>query len=220
MGKESAGISLEAVRFVAHQVAALDAFEIAIVVGGGNFFRGRDFPTLTRVKIDRVGMLATVMNGIILAEGIAEAGRAVRVVGPDHVSGCVEAYRSSQASSWLREGKVVICTGGTGVAFFTTDTAAVLRACELDCDVVLKGTPPDGACGIYSADPKKDAGATFFPRITYEDAIARKLGVMDATAFALARENRVPIIVFSLRDAIASVLAGACQHTIVVPDEK
>ena len=161
-----------------------------------------------------MGMLATVMNCLVLEAAIERAGRAgAHAVGAGHAAVC-ETYYRQRALKHLGKGRVVLLAGGTGNPFFTTDTTAVLRAAELDCDAVLKATNVDG---VYSADPKKDPKAKRYDQLSHQEAIERDLKVMDATAFALARENRMPIIVFSIAEqgAIEAVLRGKGRATIV-----
>jgi uridylate kinase len=189
---------------------------IGVVVGGGNILRGVDVSTqgLSRPTGDAMGMLATVMNALVLEAAIERGGVACRAMSALAMPQVCETYERQRALRHLDDGRIVIFAGGTGNPFFTTDTTAVLRAAEMGCDVVLKATNVDG---VYSADPKKDKQAKRFDRLTHQDAIDRNLKVMDATAFALARENGMPIIVFSIREeeAIASVLRGSGRSTFV-----
>jgi uridylate kinase len=161
-----------------------------------------------------MGMLATVMNALALEAAIAQAGGSARTLSAIAVPQVCESYSRQRALKLLSEGHIVIFAGGTGNPYFTTDTTAVLRGAEMNCDAVLKATNVDG---VYSADPKKDPKATRYERLSHSEAIERNLKVMDATAFALARENRMPIIVFSIADAkaVESVLRGAGRATVV-----
>jgi uridylate kinase len=169
---------------------------------------------LDRAHADYVGMLATVMNALALQAAIQRAGQPTRVLSAIPMPTVCEAYIRDKALDHLDKGRVVICAGGTGNPFFTTDTTAVLRAAEMECDAVLKATDVDG---VYSADPKKDPKAKRYDRITLKEAFDRDLKVLDATAFALARENSMPIIVFSIRvpGAIEAVLRGKGRATFV-----
>jgi len=190
--------------------------EIGVVVGGGNFLRGAQAASkaLARETADTMGMLATVMNGLALEAAIAQAGGSARTLSAIAVPQVCESYSRQRGLKLLSEGHIVIFAGGTGNPYFTTDTTAVLRGAEMGCDAVLKATNVDG---VYSADPKTDPKATRYERLTHSEAIDRNLKVMDATAFALARENRMPIIVFSIADAkaVESVLRGVGRATTV-----
>jgi len=190
--------------------------EIGIVVGGGNIFRGVKISEqgIPRVTADMMGILATVMNALALESSLEKAGVMARTMSALVMPALCESYERRRALRHLQQGRIVILAAGTGNPFFTTDTTAVLRAAEIGADVVLKGTDVDG---VYSADPKKDSKAQRYERLTHQEAIARNLKVMDTTAFALARENRMPIIVFSIREqgAIAAVLRGKGRFTVV-----
>ena len=190
--------------------------EVGVVVGGGNFLRGAQAASkaLARETADTMGMLATVMNGLALEAAIAQAGGSARTLSAIAVPQVCESYSRQRGLKLLSEGHIVIFAGGTGNPYFTTDTTAVLRGAEMGCDAVLKATNVDG---VYSADPKTDPKATRYERLTHSEAIDRNLKVMDATAFALARENRMPIIVFSIADAkaVESVLRGVGRATTV-----
>jgi uridylate kinase len=189
---------------------------IAVVVGGGNLIRGAEEAGawLSRPTADAMGMMGTVMNALVLEAALERAAVPARAMSALSMPQVCETYERQRALRHLEDNRIVVFAGGTGNPFFTTDTTAVLRAAEMDCDAVLKATNVDG---IYSADPKKDPAATRYDRLTHEEAIRRELKVMDATAFALARENRMPIIVFSIREpgAIAAVLDGKGRATFV-----
>ena len=189
---------------------------IGLVVGGGNLIRGAEEASawLSRPTADAMGMMGTVMNALVLEAALERAGVQARCMSALNMPQVCETYERQRALRHLEDGRVVVFAGGTGNPFFTTDTTAVLRAAEMACDAVLKATSVDG---VYSADPKKDPKAERYERLTHEDAIRRDLKVMDATAFALARENRMPIIVFSIREpgAIAAVLGGKGRFTLV-----
>ncbi|HWM82827.1 MAG TPA: UMP kinase [Pseudolabrys sp.] len=190
--------------------------EVAVVIGGGNIFRGVEVSArgVPRPVGDTMGMLATVMNALVLEAAIERQGIEARTLSALVMPSVCESYNRPRALKHLNKGRIVLLCAGTGNPFFTTDTTAVLRAAELDAGAVLKATNVDG---IYSADPKKDPNATRYAHLTHQQAIERDLRVMDAAAFALARENRMPIIVFSLAEAgaIASVLRGQGRSTIV-----
>ncbi|MGE3150101.1 MAG: UMP kinase [Pseudorhodoplanes sp.] len=191
---------------------------LCVVVGGGNFVRGVQMASeaLPRPAADALGMLATVMNALALGHALARAGGSARVLSALAMPQVCETFERQRALRYLEDDHIVVFAGGTGNPFFTTDTTAVLRAGEMGCDAVLKATNVDG---VYSADPKKDPKAVRYDRITHQDALDRGLKVMDATAFALARENAMPIIVFSIAEprAIEQILRGAARGTIVGP---
>ncbi len=189
---------------------------IGVVVGGGNVLRGVEVAAqgVSRPTADAMGMLATVMNALVLEAAIERAGAPARTMSALAMPQVCETYERQRALRHLDDNRVVIFAGGTGNPYFTTDTTAVLRAAEMSCDAVLKATNVDG---VYTADPKKDKTAQRYERLTHQEAFARELKVMDATAFALARENRMPIIVFSILEpgAIKAVLSGTARATIV-----
>jgi uridylate kinase len=189
---------------------------LAVVVGGGNIFRGVSVSEqgTPRVTGDTMGMLATVMNALALESAIERSGLPARTMSALGMAQVCETYERRRALRHIEQGRVVLLAGGTGNPFFTTDTTAVLRAAELGAEAVLKATDVDG---VYSADPKQDRTAKRYERLTHQEALERNLKVMDSTAFALARENRMPIIVFSILDkgAIAAVLRGEGRSTVV-----
>ena len=215
---EGFGIRQATIDRVAADLVAARALgtSIGVVVGGGNMFRGVEISAngVSRVTGDALGMLATVMNALVLEAAIERAGAPARTLSALTMPTVCETYSRQRALRHLGKTRIVLLAAGTGNPFFTTDTAAVLRASELNGEAVLKATNVDG---VYSADPNKDASARRFERLTHQEAIERDLKVMDATAFALARENRIPIIVFSIREpgAIAAVLAGKGRATLV-----
>jgi uridylate kinase len=218
MGPGSFGIDQPTLERIAKDLVATQALCVAvgIVVGGGNIFRGVKVSKsgIPRVTGDLMGMLATVMNALALETAIAQAGAQVRTMSALAMPAVCETYERAQALRYLAEGRMVIFAGGTGNPFFTTDTTAVLRAAEINAEAVLKATDVDG---VYSADPKIDKTATRYDSLTFQEALTRNLKVMDQTAFALAQENRMPIIVFSIRDpgAIEAVLRGKGRGTVV-----
>ena len=193
--------------------------EIAIVVGGGNLIRGARIAQagwIDRATGDSLGMMATVMNSLAIETALNAAGVPARTMSAVSMPTICETYARQPALHHLDKGQVVVLAGGTGNPFFTTDTAAVLRAAELRCDAVLKATQVDG---VYSADPKKDPSATRYDRITHDDAIERDLKIMDTAAFALARENRLSIVVGSVHppSSVAAILTGEAPSTHVMP---
>ncbi len=192
--------------------------EVAVVVGGGNFFRGISGADkgIERARADSIGMLATVMNALALEQAVEAAGQASRALSAVPMPAVCQPYSRQAALNHLAKRRVVILAGGTGNPFFTTDTGAALRAAELSADAVMKATQVDG---VYTADPKKDPNARRYERLTHDEAIERNLGIMDTAAFALARENRIPIIVFSIagEGAISAALTGRGRATLVVP---
>jgi len=189
---------------------------LGVVVGGGNIFRGVEVSArgVSRTTGDTMGMLATVMNALALEAALERAGASARTLSALAMPQVCESYSRQRAVKHLDDGHIVVFGGGTGNPYFTTDTTAVLRAVEVGCDAVLKATNVDG---VYNADPKLDPQAKRFEALTHDDAIARRLRVMDATAFALARENHMPIIVFSIQDAgaVTAVLRGDSRATRV-----
>jgi uridylate kinase len=186
--------------------------QVAVVIGGGNIFRGVAGGSvgMDRATADYMGMLATVMNALALADTMNNVGLTARVMSAISIEQVVEPYVRPKALQYMEEGKVVIFAAGTGNPFFTTDTAAALRGAEIGAEMVLKATKVDG---VYSADPKKDPTATRYDKITFDEAMARNLGIMDATAFALCRDQKLPIKVFSI------VKPGALKRAVLGQDE-
>ncbi|MFZ0844870.1 MAG: UMP kinase [Pseudolabrys sp.] len=204
-------------RLAADLVAAAKlGVELGVVVGGGNIFRGVEVSErgVPRTVGDTMGMLATVMNCLVLEAAIERAGREARTLSALAMTAVCETYNRKRAQKNLSKGRVVLLAAGTGNPFFTTDTTAVLRAAELGCHAVLKATNVDG---VYTADPKKDPKATRYDKLSHQEAIEKDLRVMDSTAFALARENHMPIIVFSIAEkgAVEGVLRGKGRATII-----
>jgi len=218
MGEDAYGINRLTLERMCREIAEVNASgtELAVVIGGGNIFRGvaGGAAGMDRATADYMGMLATVMNSLALQDGLRQAGVNARVQSALNIEQVVEPYIRPKALRYLEEGKVVIFAAGTGNPFFTTDTAAALRGAEIGAEIVLKATKVDG---VYSADPKKDPLATRYQRIHFDEAIARNLGVMDATAFALCRDQRLPIKIFSILKpgALARVVAGEDEGTLV-----
>ncbi len=194
-------------------------FEIAVVIGGGNIIRGARMSAagwIDRPTADSMGMLGTVMNSLAVETALNAAGVPARTMSAVSMPTICETYARQPALHHLDKGQVVVLAGGTGNPFFTTDTAAVLRAAELRCDAVLKATQVDG---VYSADPKKDPSAIRFDRLTHDEAIAKDLKVMDTAAFALARESKLSIIVGSVHapSSVTALLQGKVPSTVVAP---
>ena len=217
-GPNDFGIHAPTIEAIVKDLLAARALGITIgvVVGGGNLIRGAEEAGawLSRPTADAMGMMGTVMNALVLESAIERAGVPARSMSALSMPQVCETYERQRALRHLEDNRIVIFAGGTGNPFFTTDTTAVLRAAEMGCDAVLKATNVDG---VYSADPNKDPKAQRYDRLTHQEAIQRELKVMDGTAFALARENRMPIIVFSIREAgaIAAVLGGKGRATFV-----
>jgi uridylate kinase len=219
MGEQSFGIDQDVLKGVARAIAGVAnrGIEVAVVVGAGNIFRGAQARGMDRATGDYVGMLATVMNAVTLQEAIERFGVTTRVQSAIPMSQLAEPYIRRRAIRHLEKGRVVIFGAGTGNPFFTTDTAAALRSMEIGADVLLKATKVDG---IYDKDPKKHADAKRYKTLTFTDALKGDLNVMDATAFALCRDNEMPIIVFNMTtpDNIGLVLSGEAVCTQVVRD--
>lgn len=199
MGNKQFGIDPQAIQHYADEIKAIHALgvEIAIVIGGGNIFRGlqADDSGIERVTGDYMGMLATVMNGMALQSVLEKNGMQTRLVTALNITEVAEPYIRRRAVRHLQKGRIVIFGAGTGNPYFTTDTAASLRAIEIEAQAVLKGTRVDG---IYTADPEKDKNAVKYNTITFDEVLQKKLNVMDLTAFTLCRENNLPIVVFDI----------------------
>ena len=218
MGDDAYGINRDTVGRIVSEIGEVSALgvEIGVVIGGGNIFRGAALGAegMDRATADYMGMLATVMNSLALQDAMRKAGLNVRVQSALNIEPVVEPYIRGKAIRYLEEGRIVIFAAGTGNPFFTTDTAAALRGAEIGAEIVLKATKVDG---IYSADPLKDPHAVRYDRISFDDAIARNLAVMDATAFALCRDQKLPINVFSIFNpgALQRVTMGDNEGTLV-----
>ena len=218
MGDDAYGINRETLWRIVNEVKTVTdlGVEVGVVIGGGNIFRGMAGASsgMDRATADYMGMLATVMNAMALSDAMRQAGMNARVQSALTIEQVVEPYIRGKAIRYLEEGKVVIFGGGTGNPFFTTDTAAALRGSEIGAEMVLKATKVDG---VYSADPKKDPTATRYTKISFDEAIGRGLGVMDATAFALCRDQKLPINVFSIfkAGALKRVVLGEDEGTLV-----
>lgn len=218
MGDDAFGINRATIVRMVEEIADVTRLgvQVAVVIGGGNIFRGVAGGSvgMDRATADYMGMLATVMNSLALADSMDKAGLVARVMSAIAIEQVVEPYVRPKALQYLEEGKVVIFAAGTGNPFFTTDTAAALRGAEIGAEIVLKATKVDG---VYTADPKKDPSAKLYPSITFDEAMAKNLQVMDATAFALCRDQKLPIKVFSIfkNGALRRVVLGAEEGTLV-----
>jgi uridylate kinase len=218
MGNREFGLDSETVDRVAKDIKdAIDlGVEICVVVGAGNIFRGVSGASagMDRTTADYMGMLGIVINALALQNALEKLGVQTRVMSAIRMDAVCEPYIRRRAIRHMEKGRVVIFAAGTGNPYFTTDTAAALRASEMDCDALFKGTKVDG---VYSADPLQDHSAEHFPAITYMDVLTKNLRVMDTTAISLARENEIPIVVFSIRELgnISKVLKGDGKYTIV-----
>jgi uridylate kinase len=218
MGEQAFGISRTTLEGMVEDIAQVVRLEVelAIVIGGGNIFRGVALGSsgMERATADYMGMMATIMNAMALQDAMQRLGLEARVQSALNVEQVVEPYIRPKALRYLEEGKVVIFAAGTGNPFFTTDTAAALRGSEVGAQIVLKATRVDG---VYSADPNKDPSAVRYARISFDDALARNLQIMDATAFALCRDQRLPIRVFNIAKpgALLRAVLGEDEGTLV-----
>ncbi len=218
MGTKEFGHDLEAIKKICDQIIAAHELgcEIALVVGGGNIFRGISVAAtgMERASADYMGMLATCINGLALQNALEKRGMETRMQSAIQMDSICEPYVKRKAARHLEKNRIVIFAAGTGNPFFTTDTAAVLRAIEVKCDVVLKGTQVDG---VYSADPKIDKNAVRYEKMKYIDVLKQDLKVMDQTAITLAKDNKLPIIVFSIKgdNALCDVVQGKGKFTII-----
>ncbi|MDX2247436.1 MAG: UMP kinase [Bacteroidia bacterium] len=218
MGNQSYGIENETLHKYARQIIEITRLgvEVAVVVGGGNIFRGIQGVGvgMGRAHSDYMGMLATVINGMALQDALESQGGLCRLQSAIGMEKICEPYIRRRAIRHLEKGRIVIFAAGTGNPFFTTDTAASLRAIEIDADVVLKGTRVDG---VYTADPEKDATAVKFDSISFADVLANRLNVMDMTAFTICQENKLPIIVFNINEPenLMRIVQGEMIGTLV-----
>lgn len=218
MGEDAFGINRATIERMVKDIGEVQQMgvQLAIVIGGGNIFRGVALGSsgMDRATADYMGMLATIMNAMALQDAMRNAGIEARVQSALHVEQVVEPYIRPKAMRYLDEGKIVVFAAGTGNPFFTTDTAAALRGSEIGAEVVLKATKVDG---VYSADPKKDPKAVRYPSISFDDALARNLQIMDATAFALCRDQGLPIRVFNISRpaALRRAVSGEDEGTLV-----
>jgi uridylate kinase len=221
MGEQPFGIDLATLDAVAADIAEVTAMgiEVCLVIGGGNIFRGLSMAGkgMERASADYMGMLATVMNALALQSALEKIGVNTRVQSAIPMDAVCEPYIRRRALRHLEKGRVVIFAAGLGAPFFTTDTGAALRAAEMGCEALFKGTSVDG---VYSADPKTHPDAVRYDRLSYLEVLARDLRVMDASSIALMRDNAIPIVVFSIRarGSFLNVLTGAGVHTVIGPE--
>ncbi len=217
-GQRGFGLDFGVIERLAQEVAGVHALgaSLGLVVGGGNIVRGTEASQqgMDRVSADYMGMLATVINALALQDILERRGIETRVMTAIRMEELAEPYIRRRAQRHLEKGRVVIFAAGTGNPYFSTDTAAVLRALEIEADLLVKAT---GVDGVYTADPKRDAAARFIPELTFQDALVRGLAVMDANAFGLCKENGLPIVVMNVNQpgAIARVLSGERVGTLV-----
>ncbi len=219
-GEKESGIDNDTLLRIAEVLAQLNSegFEMAVVVGGGNFWRGRDYPKMDRVTADHIGMLGTSMNALALSDALEQKGVATRVMNAVEMPKISESFIRKRAVRHLEKARVVIFAGGTGNPFFTTDSAAALRASEINADVILKATLVDG---VYDKDPKLHADAIMYSSLTYGEVLQHELNVIDATAAALCRDNRMRLIVFNLDDPnnISRIAHGEKIGTLVTNED-
>ncbi|MCC7267436.1 MAG: UMP kinase [Caulobacteraceae bacterium] len=218
MGDQGFGIDPKTLNEVAEDIAevAKTGIELCLTIGGGNIFRGLSLAQggMERAQADYMGMLGIVMNALALQAALEKIGVYTRVQSAIPMDAVCEPYIRRRALRHMQKGRVVIFAAGIGQPFFTSDTAAALRAAEMNCDALFKGTSVDG---VYTADPKKDASATRYDKLGYQEVLARDLRVMDASAISLMRDNKIPIVVFSIRERgnFAKVLKGEGVHTTI-----
>ena len=219
MARRDYGLDNEMVRAIAADIGGVAAMgvQVCLVIGGGNIFRGVSAAAagMERAQADYIGMLATVMNALAMQSALEDRGVPTRVQSAIPMASVCEPYIRRRAERHMEKGRVVIFAAGTGNPFFTTDTAAALRAAEMNCDALFKGTQVDG---VYSADPRRNPAAERYDELTYQDVLANQLAVMDAAAVSLARENALPIVVFNIHapGAFAAVIRGEGRFTRIV----
>jgi len=219
MGDDAFGVNPETINKIVNEIKAVKSLgvEIAIVIGGGNIFRGVALGAagMDRATADYMGMLATVMNALALQDAMKHAGLVSRVQSAINIDQIVEPYIRGKAIRYLEDEKIVIFAAGTGNPFFTTDTAAALRAMEINAEIMIKATKVDG---IYSDDPTKNKDAVMYKSVTFDEAIQKNLKIMDATAFTLCRDQKLPVAVFNIfkQDALQNILLGNDEGTRVV----
>lgn len=215
-GEKKTGFDEASCMMVANQVKQLteEGIQVAIVIGGGNFWRGRSSETIDRTKADSIGMLATVMNCIYVSEIFRYVGMRTEIFTPFVCGGMTELFSKDRAVSALQEGKVVFFAGGTGHPYFSTDTPSALRAIELECDIMLMARAIDG---VYDSDPKKNPAAKKYKKISFQEILDQKLEILDMTATVMCMQNRLPILLFSLNEenSIVQNAAGECTGTII-----
>ncbi len=221
-GRQSSGLDAATLKYIASEIGQVCAtnVEVAVVVGGGNFFRGDTFSSqgeIDRTVADQMGMLGTLMNALALQSALESHGVTVRVQSAIHVTQVAEPFIRRRAMRHLEKGRVVVFAAGTGNPYFTTDTAAVLRALEIEAEVLVKATKVDG---VYDKDPKKHTDAVRYEKVSFQVAIEEQLGVMDQTAFTMCREHELPIIVldFNQPGALLDAVAGGRTGTLVGGD--
>ncbi|MBW2673505.1 MAG: UMP kinase [Deltaproteobacteria bacterium] len=223
LGKSSFGIDTNVLKFVAEEIGDVQALgvQVGVVIGGGNIFRGVEASTkgIDRVSADYIGMLATVMNSLALQNALEQHGVSTRVQSAIEMREIAEPFIKRRATRHLEKGRVVIFACGTGSPYFTTDTAASLRAMEIQAGAILKATKVDG---IYDKDPVREKDARIFDRITYTEMLTRDLKVMDSTAVSMCRDNNLPLVVFNIekKGNIRGVVCGRSIGTVVVGDDK
>ena len=218
-GEKKTGFDEETVRKVALQVKELvdDGIQVGIVIGGGNFWRGRSSETIDRTKADQIGMLATIMNCIYVSEIFRSVGMMTQILTPFECGSMTKLFSKDRANKYFEKGMVVFFAGGTGHPYFSTDTGIVLRAIELDADAILLAKAIDG---VYDSDPKINPKAKKYDKISITDVVDKHLGVIDMTASVMCMENRMPLMVFGLneKDSIVNALSGKFNGTIVTVD--
>jgi uridylate kinase len=212
MGSQSFGVSFEACLQIGKAIKEMrDAqLEVSVVIGGGNIFRGVNLKEsgMERTPADQIGMLSTLINGLSLQQALLTLGCPTRVMSAIDCPKIAESYNWRESQSALKNGNIILFVGGTGNPYFTTDTAAALRASETHCDILLKATKVDG---IYSKDPIKFSDAVKYPQLTYSQILAEKLAIMDATAIALCRSNQIPIFVFNMKNLVKDKIIDTLQ---------
>jgi uridylate kinase len=217
-GDKGFGIDFDAIKRFSHQIRGIHAMgaQVAVVIGGGNIVRGSQISRMgmDRVSADYMGMLGTVINALALQDVLEKDGLDTRVMTAIRMEELAEPYIRRRAMRHLEKGRCVVFAGGTGNPYFSTDTAAVLRAIQMKADIIIKGTSVDG---VFSADPKKDPTATRYERISYRDVMLEELGVMDQTAITLCKENALPLIVLNINtpNAVADAIRGEAVGTLV-----
>ena len=222
MGNREFGLDTQTISRIANEIKVVQSLgvQLCLVIGGGNIFRGVEAASqgLERGTADYMGMLATVINALALQGALESSGIHTRVLSAIPMATVCEPYIRRRAARHMEKGRVVIFAAGTGSPYFTTDTAAALRAVEMDCEILLKATQVDG---VYSADPLKDSGAIRYDRLSYREVLAKDLRVMDASAVSLCRENKIPILVFSLHSEgeFAKVLLNSGTYTVISDED-
>lgn len=215
MGNNQFGLDYDFIQSLCMNIAALAKknIEIAIVIGGGNIIRGAT-SSVERITADHMGMMATIINALALSASFTKIGVSNRIYSPLNLENLCHPFNKTKAISCLKKGRIVIFAGGTGNPLFSTDTAAALRAIELNCDILAKAT---GVDGVYSADPKKDATAKKYSELSYQDIIANNLQIMDIPAISLAKDHNLPVLVFSTKDIakLDNILNGEGSYTII-----